>query len=263
MEHSDSPPHFLCSFMNPAAVAVFGANEKIPDNMGAFQLLTLIDNGYSGKIYPIHPALPSVFGIPAYPSVLAVPGPVDLALIILSKKVVFDVLEELGQKGCRNVIMVTAGFREQHDQEGQRQLRSIKEKYGMHILGPNCIGILNTHCRYDPSLPQEAPPRSEKSCILNTTVQSYNEPPGHVSIISQSGTFVSHTFMLLRERRLALAQAFSVGNEDDIDLCDCLEYLGQDADTRVILMYIEEIKRGRRFLALVKAILPNKRIIVI
>ena len=104
--------HFLHKFVNPSSVAVFGANERIPENMGAFQLLTLIDNGYKGKIYPIHPKITTVFGKKAYPSVSSVPGPIDLAEIILSKRHVPKILEELGEHGCKNVIIVTAGISE-------------------------------------------------------------------------------------------------------------------------------------------------------
>ncbi|MHA1675198.1 MAG: acetate--CoA ligase family protein [Promethearchaeota archaeon] len=253
MVETNSTPHFLQKFVNPRTIAVVGANESIPNNMGAFQLLTLLDNGYKGKIYPIHPKLDTVFGIKAYKTALDVPDVIDLAEIILPKKYVPQVLEELGQNGCKNVILVTAGFKEQGNLEGRDEILQILKKYGMRLIGPNCIGILNTHTHYSD--------QDSSTCIMNTTVQSYNESPGNVSIISQSGTFVSHIFMLLEERDLHLSKTFSVGNEANIDLCDCLAYLGDDPETDVILMYIEEIKRGTEFLRLVKEILPRKPIL--
>lgn len=253
MVSANSEGHFLHKFMNPQSIAVFGANENIPDNMGAFQLLTLIDNGFRGKIFPIHPRLEQVFGHPAYKSALDVPSDIDLGLIILPQKYVAQVLTDLGEKGCKNVILVTAGFREQGNTEATDEILSIIKKYHMHLLGPNCIGIMNSHTHYSNS--------STDTCIMNVTVQSYAQRPGNVSIVSQSGTFVSHVFMLLKERNLHLSKTFSVGNEADIDLCDCLEYLGEDSETEVILMYIEEIKRGREFIRLARKINPKKPII--
>ncbi|WP_457558263.1 acetate--CoA ligase family protein [Candidatus Harpocratesius sp.] len=253
MVNGDISSHFLHNFVNPKSIAIFGANEKIPENMGAFQLLTLIDNGYSGKIYPIHPKLSSVFGKNAYRSVKEVPGKIDLAEIILSKQHVPQILKDLGEHDCHNVIIVSAGYREQNNVQGREEILDIAKKYDMHILGPNCIGILNTHCHFSND-PQE-------TCILNTTVQSYNQKAGNVSIISQSGTFVSHVFMVLEERDLHLSKTFSVGNEADIDICDCLSYLGDDPETDVILIYIEEIKRGRLFFNLARKISLKKPIV--
>ncbi len=247
--------NFLEKFMNPHAIAFYGANENIPYNMGAFQLLTLIDNGFKGKIYPIHPKLETIFGIKAYQSINDVPGKVDLAEIVVSKKHIPNILKELGENGVKNVILVTAGFREMDNNAGSNELKEIASKYGLNILGPNCIGILNTHTKYS-SDPNE-------ECILNTTVQTYSLPAGNVSIASQSGTFVSHTFAILKERNLLLNKTLSLGNEAIIDLCDCLEYFETDPYTEVIMLYIEEIKRGRLFFELAKRISPKKPIIVL
>lgn len=254
MMDQKSNTHFLNSFINPASIAFFGANEQIPDNMGALQALTLVDNGYKGLFYPIHPRLESVFGHKAYKSIKDVPSKVDLAKLILPKRYVPQILEECGQCGVKNIIMVTAGYREIKDDDSQETIMQIINKYDLKVLGPNCIGILNTHGSL-PNLPEEF--------IINTTVQMYNDLPGTVSIASQSGTFVSHSFMLLAERDLHLSRGFSLGNELIIDLCDCLEFFEQDPQTEVILLYIEEIKRGRRFFELAKRISPKKPIVVL
>jgi len=248
-------PHFLEKFMNPHTFAFYGANENIPYNMGAFQLLTLIDNGFKGKIYPIHPKLETIFGIKAYKSINDVPGKVDLAEIVVSKKHIPNILKELCENGVRNIILVTAGFREMDNNTASNELKEIASKYDLNILGPNCIGILNTHAKYSTDPNEE--------CILNTTVQTYSLPAGNVSIASQSGTFVSHTFAILKERNLLLNKTLSLGNEAIIDLCDCLEYFETDPYTDVIMLYIEEIKRGRLFFELAKRISPKKPIIVL
>ncbi len=254
-EPKKAQQHFLHDFINPHAIAFYGANENVPNNMGAFQLLTLIDNGYKGKIYPIHPRLETVYGLKAYKSIQEVPGKVDLAKLILPKQYVPQILNELHEADVRNVIMVTAGYREIHDDKSQEEILQIIRKNDMHVLGPNCIGILNTHTTYLPD--------SIEECITNTTVQVYNSPPGTVSIASQSGTFVSHIFMILEERDLRLSRGFSVGNELNIDLCDCLEFFEQDPQTEVIMLYIEEIKRGRLFFEIAKRVSPKKPIVVL
>jgi len=253
--------------MNPKAIAFYGANENIPYNMGGLQLLTTIDNGFKGKIYPIHPTLETIFGLKAYKSIKDVPGKVDLAEIVVSKKHVPKILENLGETGVKNIILVTAGFREINNNTGSDELKEIASKYGLHILGPNCIGILNTHTKYsnETNEPNELiePNELNDECILNTTVQSYSLPSGNVSIASQSGTFVSHTFAILKERNLFLNKTLSLGNEANIDLCDSLEYFETDPYTDVIMLYIEEIKRGRLFFELAKRISPKKPIIVL
>lgn len=256
MADRSSPSHFLTSFLNPQSVAIYGANENVPNNMGSIQLLTLIDNGYKGPIYPIHPKLDTIFGLKTYKTIADIPGPVDLVEIILPKRLIPSILEEIGQKGTKNVILVTAGFREMHDQSGRGVIQDLAQKYGLHILGPNCIGVMNAHTHVQSQ-------DTSCSCVLNTTVQIYDMPPGNVAIASQSGTFVSHVFMLLEERNLCLSKTLSLGNEANIDLCDCLEFFADDPETAVILLYIEEIKRARRFFKLAKQISPKKPILVL
>jgi acyl-CoA synthetase (NDP forming) len=132
----------------------------------------------------------------------------------------------------------------------------VAREAGIRFFGPNCIGILNTHARFDDS---------GEICHLNCTAINYHgKRPGNVSMISQSGTWASHIFMVSEDRVVDLSKSFSVGNEADIDMCDCLEFLGfHDESTDVILMYIEEIKRGRRFMELARAITPHKPIIAL
>ena len=254
MTDPSSNPHYLTSFLNPQSVAIYGANENVPNNMGSIQLLTLIDNGYQGDIYPIHPTLDTIFGLKTYKTISEVPGPVDLVEIILPKRLIPSILEEIGQKGTKNVILVTAGFREMDDQDGRGVIQDMAQKYGLHILGPNCIGVMNAHTHVH---------ASDVPCVMNTTVQTYAMPPGNVAIASQSGTFVSHVFMLLEERNLRLSKTLSLGNEANIDLCDCLEFFADDPETAVILLYIEEIKRARKFFKLAQQISPKKPIVVL
>jgi acyl-CoA synthetase (NDP forming) len=246
--------HFLEQFVNPKSVVIYGANNELLTTMGTVQLLHLVDNGFKGNIYPIHLKLDTVLGLPAYKSLKDVPEVPDLAIIILRTDIVPQILTELAEKGTKNVVIVTAGFREQNNLTGEQQLKDIAAKYGMKFLGPNCIGFLNTHVSYD---------GGQTKSTFNCTYGTYFGKPGNVSIASQSGTFTCHTFMISQERDLHLSKAFSVGNEAVIDICDCLEYLGEDPTTDVICLYIEELKRGRRFIELAKQISPKKPIIAV
>lgn len=247
--------HFLDNLLNPNSIALYGANENLMSNMGSQQLLNILDNGYKGRVYPIHLKLDEVMGLKAYRSIADVPEIPDLAIVILPKRVVPSVFEEIGDKGVKNVVLVTAGFREVDDESGEAELNRLAQKYGFRFLGPNCLGFQNTHTIYSEDL--------DKTCILNFTWVNYKTAPGNVSIASQSGTFASHVNFLMEERDLNMDKCLSIGNEANIDMCDCLEYFGQCRYTDVILLYIEEIKRGRLFFDLVKKISVKKPIIAL
>jgi acyl-CoA synthetase (NDP forming) len=253
MTETPPQPHFLEFFLNPKSIAIYGANENLLGNMGSQQLLNIIDSGYKGKIFPIHLNLESVYEQKAYKSIKDLPEVPDLAVIILPAKIVPTIFEELGEVGVKNVVLVTAGFREVDNADGELELKKMAHKAGIRFMGPNCLGFINNNVRFS-----ENP---EDECMLNITWVTYNLGPGNVSIASQSGTFAAHTNFLVSERDLNLNKALSIGNEGDIDICDALEYFEQDPFTEVILLYIEEIKRGRKFMELAKRITPKKPII--
>ncbi|MHA1818879.1 MAG: acetate--CoA ligase family protein [Promethearchaeota archaeon] len=259
MSQNNSP---LEKILNPKSIAFYGANENWR-TMGTIQMLNALDNGFKGKIYPIHPRLSKVLGIKAYKSIFDVPEVPDLAIIVISVPNALKVMEELGQKGVKHAIIVTGGFREVGDAEDEKKLIAIANKYGIRFLGPNCIGVLNAAHSLKENTVATEEVKDDEYGTFNCTWVNYPGKRGNVSIISQSGTFTCHTFMTLKERGLNLNKAISVGNEANIDICDCLEYLRDDPHTDVILMYIEEIKRGRLFLKLAKEITIKKPIIAI
>jgi len=124
--------HFLENFVNPKSVVIYGANNELITTMGTVQLLHLVDNGFKGNIYPLHPKLDTVLGLPAYKSLKDVPEVPDLAIVILRTDIVPQILTELAEKGTKNVVIVTAGFREQNNLTGEQQLKDIAAKYGMN-----------------------------------------------------------------------------------------------------------------------------------
>lgn len=224
--------------------------------MGTIQMLNAIDNGFEGKVYPIHLKRKTVLERQAYETIKDVPRVPDLALIVISAKNALQVLRELGDQGVKHVIIVTGGFRETGNNEREKELKEIAEQYGIRFLGPNCIGVLNANHKTKRD-------GEELNDTFNCTWVNYPSKPGNVSIVSQSGTFTCHTFMTLQERGLNLDKAISVGNEANMDIVDCLEYMKDCETTDVICMYIEEIKRGREFIRVAKQITPKKPIIAI
>ncbi|MFX1323229.1 MAG: acetate--CoA ligase family protein [Promethearchaeota archaeon] len=245
--------HFLYSFLNPKSIAIFGANNEYIGTMGAMMLRNIIFGGFpKEKIFPIHPKLDNIQGLKAYKSVLNLPHTPDLAHIILKPSIVPQVLEECGQKGIKRAIITSGGFREVGNENLYKQIIEIAKKYSIRFIGPNCLGIYNAWYRYP----------EFKTCF--NTMWIYETPErGNISLIAHSGTIASHIFWVCKEIGVKIGKSFSIGNEDDIDIVDCLSYLEDDPETSVIGLYIEEIKRGKEFIKLVKEISPKKPIVVI
>ena len=217
--------------LNPNSVAFVGANNQ-PTTMGTVQMIQTLNFGYKGRIYPVHPKEKSVLGISAYPSIRDIPDPVDLAVITVPARFVPDIFRDCGSKGVHYAVVTSGGFREMGEEGKQleMQLLELARRHRIRFIGPNCLGILNPHHR------------------LNLTMFSYKQPHGSMGLASQSGTYVTQVLKYLERRGVGYSRAISIGNKADIDLVDCLEYLGEDDETRAIALYIEGLKRPRLFL---------------
>ena len=236
----------LYRIANPKSIVVFGASNSIT-SMGTSLLDSVLSLGFEGDIYPIHPQEDRVQNVKAYRSVLDLPIVPELALIVLPTRIVSESLDACGRKGIRRAIIVSGGFKEVGG-EGvslEKELVTVAQKYGIRFLGPNCIGVAN--------------PRGK----LNTTFMSFQGNPGFIGMASQSGSFVTQMFGYLSDYALGFSTAFSVGNEANIDLVDCMEYLGACPDTKVIALYIEGIRRGRAFVEMARSIVPKKPIVAL
>ncbi|MHB9097172.1 MAG: acetate--CoA ligase family protein [Syntrophales bacterium] len=237
----ENPLHLL---LHPRSIAIAGASNN-PMKMGTLQALSILKDGWQGKFYPIHPTEKSVLGHRAYASPLDLPETPDLALLVVPTVAVVPLLENFATIGTKRAIVISAGFREAGD-EGRRLEERIKEicaASGMRLLGPNCMGIVNT------------------AISLNVTVATLEGRPGSLGLASQSGTYVTQTLAYLRERGIRFSKAVSCGNEADIDIIDVLEYLGADEQTRAIILYIEGIRDGRRFIETAQRITPVKPVL--
>jgi 4-hydroxybutyrate---CoA ligase (ADP-forming) len=230
------------NFLAPRSIAVIGASEKPGVGKAIF---SNIMNGYKGKIYPITPSNPTVSGLRAYKSVLDIKEEIDLAVVATPNKIVPAVMEEVGKKKIRGAIIVSAGFKEtdEHGARLEREIASIGKKYGIRIIGPNCLGIM--------SLSQHN--------MMNATFLKITPDYGSIALVSQSGAICAATVEDAMAQGIGFSKVISMGNKVDMDENDILELLSEDPETKVIVMYLEDIHDGRRFMEISKKITVNSK----
>jgi acetate---CoA ligase (ADP-forming) subunit alpha len=234
----------LYPMINPRSIAFFGASNRYT-TMGTNQLNSVLSLGFKGDIYPIHPTEKTVLGLCAYKAVQDLPAVPDLAVLVLPTPLVARTLEACGQKGIRHAIVVSGGFNEVGGQGAamEKELIAIAQRYNMRFIGPNCLGVVNPHH------------------LFNVTFANFEGRPGFIGMASQSGSLLTQMFRYLEGFHIGFSSGISVGNEADVDLVDCLEYLSACPHTRVIALYIESIRRGRRFIETARRIAPHKPIV--
>ena len=236
----------LFPIANPRSIAFFGASNN-HTTMGTIQFMSMKELGYEGPVYPIHPKETEVQGYRAYQRVMDLPQIPDLAIIVLPTRLVCQTMDECGKKGIKNAVIISGGFREVGGDgaELEEELKRIADQYGIRFIGPNCIGVVNPHLK------------------LNPTPFTYDAQPGFIGMASQSGSFVTQMFEYLGAMGLGFSSAFSVGNEANIDLVDCLNYFDACEKTKVIALYIEGVRRGRVFIETARSIIPKKPIVAL
>lgn len=231
--------HDLRPILEPQSVAVIGASRQ-PGTVGYAVLSNLLMGQYTGIVYPVNPKAKAICGVRTYPSVLEIPDPVDLAVIIVRAPLVPQVLEECGQKGVKGAIVISAGFKETGPEGAklEAQVREIAHHYGIALVGPNCLGVINTDPNYR----------------LNASFAKEMPLPGNIAFISQSGALCTAVLDYAKGQGIGFSKVVSLGNKADVNENDFLAYLWQDPQTQVILLYIEELSDGRRFLQLAREI---------
>ena len=242
--------NFLEQLLNPRSIAFLGASNNLL-TMGTGQLYTLKAR-FRGSIYPIHPKEQKVLGLTVYRNLEDLPEVPDLIIIVLPTNLVTEYLERAGKFGIRYAVIVSAGFSEIGNSQEQEKLNEIAQKYNMRFIGPNCIGIINTQCN---------------DCVFNCTWFPFELSigiQGNISLVSQSGSWISQILIYAERRGLRLGKAISVGNEANISLTDCLEYFIDDPNSKVIGIYIEGVKKeGKRFVKILRRLSQLKPVIVI
>ena len=236
------------TFLSPRSVAVVGASRD-RSSLGGQLFHNLLTEEFHGPVYPVNPRAEVVHGVPAYPSIEKVPGYVDAAFIVVPAAFVVQVARECGEKGVRGLVVISSGFAEVGGDgpARQRELLEVCRAYGMRIVGPNCMGIVNT----DPQV------------RLNGTFASIFPPPGRVGFLSQSGALGLAVMQHAAELGLGLSSFVSVGNKTDISGNDLVAYWGEDERTDVILLYLESFGNPRRFARLAREVGRRKPIVAV
>ncbi|HUG05873.1 MAG TPA: acetate--CoA ligase family protein [Candidatus Limnocylindria bacterium] len=248
MREAGMAPGPLLSFLTPNAVAVIGASRD-PGTIGAEILRDLVSTGFAGPVYPVNPRATALNSIRAYPSIRDVPGPVDLAVIVVPAPLVIQVARECAEKGVRALVVISAGFAETGAEGAARQSALLEacRSSGMRLIGPNCMGIMNT----DPAV------------RLNATFAPRFPPEGRIGFLSQSGALGLAVIDHVTGRGLGLSSFLSVGNKADVSGNDALEYWETDARTDVILLYLESFGNARKFARITRRITKTKPIVAV
>lgn len=240
--------HQLASFFEPRVVAVVGAN-RAPHKIGSEILHNLVATGFTGQLVPVHPTAPEIFGLRAYPSVSAIPFAVDLAIIVVPSAQVEPVVDDCLSKGVRAICIISAGFGE-CGEEGRQRERAMAAKArtaGCRIVGPNCMGLLNT----DPRM------------SLNATFSPFYPPAGNIAMSTQSGALGLAILDYAKKLGIGLSSFVSIGNKADVSGNDLLQYWEHDPRTSLILLYLESFGNPEKFSRIARRISKSKPIVAL
>ena len=221
------------SIMNPESIAVIGATNR-SGSVGQAVFSNVLNCGYKGILYPVNPNVKSVLSVKAYSTILDVPDNVDLAVIVVPRNLVYEVMEAAAKKGVKGAIVISAGFKEVGG-EGvtfENQLKALVKRCGIRLIGPNCLGIINT----------------SKDVQMNASFATTMPKRGNIAFISQSGALCTAVLDFAKGEDIGFSKFISFGNKADVSEIDLLRYLKDDPDTDVILMYLEDITDGRGFI---------------
>lgn len=241
-------PESLDPLFRPRSIAVIGASRR-RDAIGGAILHNLTQQPFQGPVYPINPNASHIQALPAYPSIDAVPGEVDLAIVVVPSAGVLEAVEACGKKGVKALVVISAGFKEIGDEGAKREiaLREIVRRYQMRLVGPNCLGILNT----DPAVK------------MNATFAPLQPPPGRVAFSSQSGALGLAILDYARQLNVGISQFVSVGNKADVSGNDLIEFWERDEGTDVILLYLESFGNPAKFTQIARRVARKKPILAV
>jgi acetyltransferase len=237
------------AFFTPKSIAVIGASTS-PHKLGHAVLKNLVEGGFveaGGVVYPINPGADEILGMKAYADVTEVEGPVELAVIVIPYQVVPEALEACGQKGVKSAIIITAGFREAGREGLKRELElvEIADRHGIRLVGPNCLGVIDT---FTP---------------LNASFSAGMPPQGPMAFMSQSGALGTAILDWAMAGRLGMSKFVSLGNKADVNEVDLLHAWADDENSNVILMYVEGLPDGQAFIETARQVSKKKPIVAL
>lgn len=236
----------LSIFFRPRGVAVIGASRD-PQKLGHGVIRNLIEHRYEGSICPINPNTDEVLGLKAYPTVADAPDPLDLAVIIIPAPLVPAQLEECGKRGIKGAIVISGGFREvgPEGRAREEELKRIAGEYGVYVIGPNCIGTIDTHTP------------------LNTTFVTGMPRQGNIAFLSQSGAVAAAVIDWARGSGVGFSRIVSLGNQAGVTEAAMLEAIGRDGRTRVVTAYMEGVSDGRAFIEAANQVARDMPVVVL
>lgn len=236
----------LEALFQPRSIAVIGASDR-PGSVGSVVLRNLKSGGFYGVIWPVNRRHAMVDAAPAWHDVASLPGVPDLAVICTPAHTVPDLIAELGRKGVRAAIVMTAGLKQSVGEGGtlEQAMLAAAQPYLLRILGPNCIGLL------------------VPGIGLNASFAPGNALPGKLAFVTQSGALATAMLDWANGRGIGFSYFISLGDSADVDFGDALDYLGSDSGTRAILMYAESVQAGRKFMSAARAAARNKPVIIV
>ncbi|GIQ86404.1 hypothetical protein KIPB_008254 [Kipferlia bialata] len=241
MPQIDNPLGFL---LNPKSVAVVGASNGV-GKVGYSVMNNIVQSGYSGRVFPINPKSPEVFGFPAFKSVVDVPEDVELVVVCVPARFVVGTMKQCAEKKVRGVVIITAGFKEVSEEgaELEKQIQAIAKEANIRVVGPNCLGVITP--------------------FLNASFASRHPKRGHIAMVSQSGAMMTAVLDWAATCNVGFSNFVSIGNKADVDEVDLIDLLADDPETNIILLYLESVEDGEKFLKVVSKATSKKPVIIL
>jgi acetyl coenzyme A synthetase (ADP forming)-like protein len=226
----------LENLISPSSVAVFGASNR-EGSVGNAVITNIILGKFTGKVFPINPSSDNVLGLKCYKSIFDIKCQIDLAVIVTPSNTMPQIIEDCGNKGVKAAVIISAGFKEtgKEGKQLEEKIKEIAKRHNMRLVGPNCIGYINTNL----------------SISLNASFTKGMPKPGNIALVSQSGAICLAMLEYSKAKNMGFSKIFSLGNKSDVNENDLIDVLSNDIDTKVILMYIEDLANGRRFIEIV------------
>ncbi|MCK5075277.1 MAG: acetate--CoA ligase family protein, partial [Calditrichia bacterium] len=238
----------LDGFFKPNKIAIIGAS-RTSGSLGKMFIDSVLKYNYTGELFPVNPKADEIEGVKCYPSIDKLPDNIDMGVILVRKDLALGALEQCGQKGIKNIIVITAGFKEVGGEgiEREEELIKIANKYEQNIIGPNCMGLINTNEQFN----------------LNASFSPTEPDKGNVAFISQSGALAVAILEFAKNLRLGFSIFVSMGNKADLKDIDFIEYVAEEDSTKVITLYQESIENARDFMEKARKISAKKPMIIL
>ncbi|MGC9345241.1 MAG: acetate--CoA ligase family protein [Candidatus Bathyarchaeales archaeon] len=250
------------AFFSPRSVAVVGASKKI-NKAGHVIFKNFVENKrrgvFKGEIYPVNPYEDSILGFKCYPSLSKIPGELELVVVVVPANHVVNVMRDAASKKVKTVVIISSGFSEIGNHELENQIVTVAKKAGIRVLGPNCLGVYDSRAGVDMLFLPETRVLTTGDVVIATP----RPMPGNVAIVTQSGAFGVAALDYLAGRQIGVSKFVSFGNKCDVTEAEMLHYLLYDEETKVILLYVEDIKSGREFLEVAEKVTKEKPVVAL